>query len=173
MLVSRLFLINSFIPKYHNVHNKSGNHDAPRVASRLGTHRIDAINMILTSMPGISITYMGEELGMTNVWLSWKDTVDPEACNTNPAVYERYSRDPSRTPFQWTNQTSAGFSSNATTWLPVSPLYRIVNVQAELYGLNSHLQCYRKLMQLRKQPAMRRGRLALWAANRSVLVIAR
>lgn len=34
-----------------------GNHDQHRVASRLGTDRIDAINMILLTLPGISINY--------------------------------------------------------------------------------------------------------------------
>jgi hypothetical protein len=31
---------------------------------------------------------------------SWKDTQDPAACNTNPDVYQKYSRDPERTGFQ-------------------------------------------------------------------------
>lgn len=43
----------------------------------------------------------GEEIGMTDQWLSWNDTVDPAACNSNPSIYEQFSRDPERTPFQW------------------------------------------------------------------------
>lgn len=54
-----------------------GNHDQHRVASRLGRDRIDAINMILLTLPGISINYNGEEIGMVDQWLSWNDTVDP------------------------------------------------------------------------------------------------
>lgn len=42
----------------------------------------------------------GEEIGMTDVWISWEDTQDPQACRTNPDIYEPYSRDPARTPFQ-------------------------------------------------------------------------
>lgn len=38
---------------------------------------------------------------MTDQWLSWNDTVDPAACNSNPSIYEQFSRDPERTPFQW------------------------------------------------------------------------
>lgn len=34
-----------------------GNHDTHRVASRLGSQKIDAINMILLTLPGISINY--------------------------------------------------------------------------------------------------------------------
>lgn len=34
-----------------------GNHDQHRVAARLGTDRVDAINMILLMLPGVSVTY--------------------------------------------------------------------------------------------------------------------
>jgi hypothetical protein len=30
---------------------------------------------------------------------SWKDTQDPAACNTNPDVYMKFSRDPERYEF--------------------------------------------------------------------------
>lgn len=48
-----------------------GNHDQNRIASRLGTDRIDMINMILLTLPGVSVTYNGEEIGMVDVWISW------------------------------------------------------------------------------------------------------
>ncbi len=48
-----------------------GNHDQNRIASRLGTDRIDMINMILMTLPGVSVTYNGEEIGMVDVWISW------------------------------------------------------------------------------------------------------
>jgi alpha-glucosidase len=34
-----------------------GNHDQKRIASRYGTDRVDAINLILSTLPGVSITY--------------------------------------------------------------------------------------------------------------------
>jgi Alpha amylase, catalytic domain len=34
-----------------------GNHDQKRIASRYGTDRVDSINMILSTLPGVSITY--------------------------------------------------------------------------------------------------------------------
>lgn len=45
---------------------------------------------------------------MTDVYISWQNTVDPQACNTNETVYNDVSRDPARTPFQWDSSTSAG-----------------------------------------------------------------
>lgn len=50
----------------------------------------------------------GEEIGMTNVHVSWEDTVDPQACNTNNVVWHENSRDPARTPFQWDATLYAG-----------------------------------------------------------------
>lgn len=78
-----------------------GNHDQKRIASRLGDGRIDLYNILLNTLPGISITYQGEEIGMTDVILSWKESVDPKACNSDPTQYHSLSRDPARTPFQW------------------------------------------------------------------------
>lgn len=115
----------------------------------------------------------GEEIGMNDVWISWKDTVDPAACNTNPNVYEQFSRDPERTPFQWDISTSAGFSTNKSTWLPVAENYDQVNVQVELGPDPSHLKCYMDLMKLRETPTMRYGSLDTRAAGKHVLVILR
>lgn len=52
----------------------------------------------------------GEELGMTDVYIPWEQTVDPAACNTNETVFHTYSRDPVRTPFQWDDSVSAGMA---------------------------------------------------------------
>lgn len=59
-------------------------------------------------LPGVSVTYNGEEIGMENTWISWEDTKDPQGCNAGKEGYEKVSRDPARTPFQWDNTTSAG-----------------------------------------------------------------
>lgn len=91
---------------------------------------------------------------MTDVWISWNDTVDPAACNTNPQVYEKYSRDPARTPMQWDNTTSAGFSTSKHTWLPVSSDYLKKNVQQEIESPNNtHLKVYTNLLKLRRNNA--------------------
>lgn len=42
------------------------------------------------------------------------------------------SRDPQRSPMQWSADMNAGFSDkNNTTWLPVHPDYRSVNVEVQ------------------------------------------
>ncbi|XP_055705152.1 maltase A1-like [Phlebotomus papatasi] len=150
-----------------------GNHDQKRVGSRFGTHRIDVINMMLNTLPGISITYNGEEIGMTDVFMTWEETVDPAACNSNPQIYEGLSRDPARTPFQWDDSTSAGFSTNPKTWLPVSPLYKEVNVKVERSSPKSHYKIYRKLLQLRRTPTLQKGNVETRTHGENVLSITR
>ena len=78
----------------------TGSHDMGRVASRLGEHLVDHMNMLALMLPGLSVTYQGEEMGMRNTNISWEETRDPAGCACGPARYQECSRDPERTPFQ-------------------------------------------------------------------------
>lgn len=135
-----------------------GNHDQHRLATRLGVERTDLLNIMLQTLPGIAVTYQGEEMGLVNTKLSWEQTVDPAACNTNdPIGFEKFSRDPARTPFPWDATKNAGFSTNDTTWLPVSPDYETNNVEVQLAAENSHLKIFKKLTRLRGESVLRQG----------------
>lgn len=150
-----------------------GNHDRPRVATRLGEERIDALNMVLLSLSGASVTYQGEEIGMTDVYISWEDTVDPAACNAGKDLYAEKSRDPCRTPFQWDDTAMAGFTTGSKTWLPVGDRYREVNVQAQLAAEKSHLKVYQSMMELRKTKTYQLGTVKAVALGDSVLAVVR
>jgi len=150
-----------------------GNHDTNRVGSRLGADRIDLINILLQTLPGVSVTYQGEEIGMTDVWISWNDTVDPQACQSNPQEFERLSRDPCRTPFQWNTQNFAGFTMGNSTWLPVADNYKFVNVQRQRAITLSHLNVFKQLQALRGELVMRNGQTEIKALNQDVLAIRR
>ena len=100
---------------------------------------------MIQTLPGIAITYMGEELGMENVRISWNETVDPQACNGALEGYHERSRDPARTPFPWDNTKNAGFTSGDKTWLPVGTAYSTVNVRAQQEATNSHLKIFKSL----------------------------
>lgn len=57
-----------------------GNHDKPRVGSRYGVDRIDGMLMLLLLLPGVAVTYNGDEIGMVDFryGISWNDTRDPQ-----------------------------------------------------------------------------------------------
>jgi glycosidase len=81
-----------------------GNHDRNRTASRF-PGRADQMTMLAMILPGIAVTYYGEEIGMFDKTdISWEDTQDPQACNAGKEKYKSRSRDPVRTPFQWHNE---------------------------------------------------------------------
>lgn len=135
-----------------------GNHDKPRVGSRFGFELIDVMNMLVLTLPGIAITYQGEEIGMTDLTeISWEETKDPAALNTNPDVYKKYTRDPARTPFQWDNSELAGFTNATSSWLPINPNYRALNLASQQDADKSHYKLYQQLVKLRQRKSFREG----------------
>jgi alpha-glucosidase len=70
------------------------------------------MNMVALLLPGVAVTYYGEEIGMEDVKLSWQETVDPAGRNAGPERYIQHSRDPQRSPMQWSDQQNAGNESN-------------------------------------------------------------
>lgn len=87
---------------------------------------------------------------MTDVVLSWEDTIDPFACKKNPSNYYMVSRDPERTPFHWDESRNAGFTTAKKPWLPISTNYKCVNVKTQRAQPQSHLNVYKRLAKLRK-----------------------
>lgn len=57
-----------------------GNHDKPRFASRYGIERVDGMLMMLLLLPGVAVTYNGDEIGMLDFrdGISWEETQDPQ-----------------------------------------------------------------------------------------------
>lgn len=132
------------------------------------------MNMLVMILPGASVTYQGEEIGMTDGDISWEDTVDPWGCNSNPDIYEQYTRDPERTPFQWTSGSNAGFTDGPSTWLPLADGYETVNVETESSADRSHLKIYKSLVALRKSSkTLQNGSTKYGILEEDVLVIRR
>lgn len=168
------FICWHFVPfKSIGINFQLGNHDNKRLASRYGPRRVDLFNMLLKTLPGVTVTYNGEELGLTDVYISWEATVDPQACRTNPEVFHTFSRDPARTPFQWDDEPNAGFSFANTTWLPVASNYTANNVRLQKSQILSHLKVFRQLIALRQNPTMKYGDLQINATNTDVLLFKR
>lgn len=150
-----------------------GNHDQRRVASRYGEKRADQMSIVCLILPGISVTYNGDEIGMLDTDISWEEAVDPAACNTDPEHYQDYYRDPQRTPYQWDNSTNAGFSTGEDTWLPVNENYVTLNLQAQKEETHSHYHVYQAMTALRRLPILKRGSLTMEVLGNNVLAIVR
>jgi alpha-glucosidase len=131
---------------------KKGN-DAETVA------RAKVAAMLLLSVRGTPFLYYGEEIGMRNLHIKRRDLKDPVGIRYWPVPV---GRDPARTPMQWDDTTSAGFSKSPDTWLSVNPNYRTINVTAQADDPDSLFSFYRRVIWRRKEsPALMRGTMTL------------
>ena len=131
-----------------------GNHDNPRVVSRLGPGQARVAQMLLLTLRGPPTFYYGDELGMHNVKIPPELAHDPQE-KSSPG----FGRDPARTPMQWDSTLNAGFCSPAAIpWLPVAEDYLQINVEEEKADPASMLTLVHELIGLRKaQPALHSG----------------
>ncbi len=147
------------------------NHDEPRGVS----HYIPADELSETAkkflgtmqfmLRGLPFIYQGQEIGMENVNFTSMEQIDDIStrdqykvaieAGLSPkeafAAVKHYSRDNSRTPFQWDDSKNAGFTTG-TPWLMVSPDYKRINAASQINDPNSLLSYYKKLTALRKNP---------------------
>jgi alpha-glucosidase len=131
-----------------------GNHDQPRIISRIGHAQARVAAMLLLTLRGTPTIYYGEEIGMSDVAIPPEEIQDPQGLNM-PEL--NLSRDPSRTPMQWDDTANAGFSSGKP-WLRLPYSYPRINVKAQRADRFSMLNFYRKLIQLRSaEPALNVG----------------
>jgi len=130
--------------------------------------------MLSLLLPGQAYTYYGEEIAMLDTKLLWNSTIDPMGCARGINEYKYFSRDPARTPMQWSSKSSAGFSINKTTYLPIHPNYINRNVEIQQNRKRSNLKTYKKLAILRKQPVFTDGDYEFASLNNDrVLVLKR
>ncbi|HEU4683990.1 MAG TPA: alpha-amylase family glycosyl hydrolase [Nitrospira sp.] len=126
------------------------NHDQLRHIDRYGKGgnaeaRARAAALLLLTMPGTPFLYYGEELGMRNARLRYRDLRDPYTKRFWPF---RPGRDPARTPMQWDESPRGGFT-NGHPWLPLAPESQYINVVRELQDSRSLLSLYRRLIRIR------------------------
>lgn len=131
-----------------------GNHDRPRIASRVGREQARVAAMLLLTLRGTPTLYYGDEIGMVNVPIPPELIQDPHERNV-PGL--GLGRDPVRTPMQWNTGPNAGFTSGVP-WLPVAADYQAFNVAVEERDPRSMLALHRRLIALRRsQPALEVG----------------
>ena len=143
-----------------------GNHDQPRIASRIGEQQARVAAMLLFTLPGTLTMYYGEEIGMTNVPIAPEQVQDPAEKN-EPGIGQ--GRDPERTPMCWDGSERAGFTTGVP-WLPIGENARTGNVAAEQQDSSSILTLYNKLVALRKShPTLVTGKLSELHVEKNIL----
>lgn len=141
-----------------------GNHDQMRRISRLDNNIEKAKLSVLYQLTvrGVPFIYYGEEIGMTNGKTRKKESRDAVSHRLNwiPQFIRNLAakmglminRDGCRTPMQWDDSENAGFSlPGINTWLPVNKDYKNVNVEREKNNESSLLNCYKRLLKVRKE----------------------
>ena len=133
-----------------------GNHDNPRIASRVGRDQARVAAMLLLTLRGTPTMYYGDEIGMHDVPVAPDRVQDPFEKNV-PGM--GLGRDPERTPMQWDGGEAAGFTRpGVEPWLPVAADITEINVERQRRDPASLLSLYRQLIDLRRrEPALSVG----------------
>ncbi len=152
------------------------NHDRSRLLDRVhgDVAKAKVLAVILLTLRGVPTIYQGQEIGMSNTRLPFKDALDPIAATVYrrlpqfvvDRMSERLNRDEVRTPMQWDGSANAGFCPDGVQpWLPVNPDYPHVNVAHQAADEESVLNLYRALFALRRDSeSLRSGALAMLEA---------
>jgi alpha-glucosidase len=147
-----------------------GNHDRPRVATRLGPAQARVAAMLLLTLRGTPTLYNGDELGLTDV------TVPPDLVQDPRELREPglgLGRDPVRSPMPWDGSSGAGFSTVAP-WLPLNCDWPVCNVGCQIDDASSILTLHRRLLAARRtHSALSAGDFRLLDAVGNVLAYER
>ena len=147
-----------------------GNHDKPRIATRVGRAGARLAAMLLLTLRGTPTLYYGDELGMLDVAIPPKEVQDPFEKN-QPG--KGLGRDPQRTPMPWSDEPNNGFTTGRP-WLRLGTDPLVGHVQAQSRDEGSMLQLYRRLLSLRrKHAALHQGAYVPLSVEGDLLAYAR
>ncbi len=145
-----------------------GNHDRPRIATRVGAAQARVAAMLLLTLRGTPTLYQGDELGLPDAQVPAGKVQDPRELR-EPGL--GLGRDPVRTPLPWTEE--GGFTTGEP-WLPIDPAHLPLNVAAQADDRDSTLTLYRHLLALRRAtPALATGTIGDVRAEGDVLTYLR
>ncbi|MDB5394730.1 MAG: alpha amylase, catalytic region [Rhodospirillales bacterium] len=147
-----------------------GNHDRPRIASRIGEEQVRIAAMLLLTLHGTPTVYYGDEIGLKQAQIRPDRIRDPVELNVPGYAL---GRDGCRTPMHWDASDHAGFSITES-WLPIGKDYRERNVARQRSDANSLFQFYRTLIALRRgSQVLIRGALHSIRAEGDILTFLR
>jgi alpha-glucosidase len=127
----------------------ASNHDISRFPSRWchGDERLIRLALLmLTTLPGTTVLYYGDEIGMTDV------DVPPELQRDamTRGASARPNRDRARSPMRWDDSAGAGFTAgDVRPWLPLPPS-SAPNVAAQRADAGSILWFCKQLIAMRR-----------------------
>jgi alpha-glucosidase len=124
-----------------------GNHDRPRIATRVGAGQARVAAMLLLTLRGTPTIYYGDEIGMTNTEVPPELVRDPLGKSV-PSL----GRDGARAPFRWDSSRFGGFSE-ATPWCVWTDDGDLPNVAEQHTNPASLLSLYRRLIEVRRRNA--------------------
>ena len=131
-----------------------GNHDRPRIASRVGPAQARVAMMLLLTLRGTPTLYYGDEIGVADVDIPAGMVQDPRELR-EPGI--GMGRDPVRTPMAWDASANAGFGP-ADPWLPLHPDWQTRNVAVQREDEASMWRLTQKLLAIRHaRPALALG----------------
>ena len=147
-----------------------GNHDKPRIASRIKPHQVRGAQLLLLTLRGTPTMYYGDELGMHDEAIAPTQVQDPFE-KREPG--KGNGRDPERTPMRWNQEPGAGFTSSETPWLPIGDNIE-VNVASEKDDPDSILNMVQQLIAIRrKYPVLQSGSYDALPASPPVIAFTR
>ncbi|KAL1463738.1 hypothetical protein WDU94_015464 [Cyamophila willieti] len=137
------------------------NHDLKRFVDQIAIESLDAYIMLSLLLPGVGITYYGDEIGMVNGVMRDDQSDDP------------FKRDFSRTPMQWDTSKHAGFTPAKEPWLPVNPNYWYLNVETQNRAEWSLLKVYREAARIKKTETLINGDVTTYILSDYVFALVR
>ena len=118
----------------------NGNHDKPRLASRVGDNIARTAAVMNLFLPGMRFVYNGEELGLHDAEIPADRLQDPNGL-----------RDPERTPMIWDDSLPNGGFSHADAdalWLPANHADFDLAVNRQTQNPNSSPSLYRQALRI-------------------------
>ncbi len=145
------------------------NHDVVRHASRwhLSDKALRLHVLLLMCLRGSVCLYQGEELGLREADIGFKDLQDPYGIEFWP---EFKGRDGCRTPMVWNAQAENAEFSISKPWLPVDRSHQKHAVSIQENDSNSLLNHYREVIALRHaHKALSEGELNIIHVDESII----
>lgn len=128
----------------------NGNHDKPRLATRMGDERARVAIVVNLFLPGMTFIYNGEELSLHDADIPPDRIQDPNGL-----------RDPARTPIVWDDSEPNGGFSNAdphVLWLPTNQADMHLSLSGQKEHSTSSFALYRAALQLHHElPVVQMG----------------